>query len=88
MIDENENNHNNTELTVEERRRLDALSREMTPPPELEDQTIQTLARSGLLARRPRWWVGVSALVASVLIFLPRVADDERRSLPRRAHRR
>ncbi len=70
MIDENENNHNNTELTVEERRRLDALSREMTPPPELEDQTIQTLARSGLLARRPRWWVGVSALVASVLIFL------------------
>ena len=69
MTDDN-NNHIDSELTPEERQRFDGLPRAMTPPPELEGQVIQRLRNSGLLVRRPRWWVGASAVAASVVMFI------------------
>ena len=42
----------NEELSAEERQALDALPREVDPPPELEDRTVQALKDRGKLHRR------------------------------------
>lgn len=59
-----------TDLTPDERRRLDALPRELAPPAQLEDRVAQALRdRGGLGPSRP-WTLRGTVAVAAALVLL------------------
>jgi hypothetical protein len=71
------------EWTPEERAALDALPRQMAPPPALEERTVGALRRMGVLGDVPRrarpggaWWVAAAA--AAVAVFLGGVQVGQR----------
>lgn len=62
----------NEELSAEERQALDALPREVDPPPELEDRTVQALKGRGKLHLRHGtggWQRMLAAAAAAVLLL-------------------
>jgi hypothetical protein len=62
----------NEELSVEERQALDTLPREVAPPSELEDRTVQTLKDRGTLHRQQGsvGWRRMLAAAATVVLLL------------------
>ena len=62
----------NEELSAEERQALDALPREVTPPPELEDRTVQALKGRGTLHQRQGTggWPRMLAVAAAAVLLL------------------
>lgn len=73
-------NDSNDELSPDERALLNALPREVAPPPELEERVVRELASRGVLHRRRpsggplRFAAPLGALAAVVLVFVAGVA--------------
>jgi len=69
------------DLTPEERRALEALSRGPEPPPGLEEAVVSRLAQRGFIAPRRRTWItGALAAAAGLALFAAGVAVGTRRA--------
>jgi hypothetical protein len=69
------------DLTAEESRALEALSRGPEPPPGLEESVVSRLAQRGFIAPRRRTWItGALAAAAGLALFAAGVAVGTRRA--------